>query len=238
MTVNNLIETHCHIIPNIDDGAKDSETAIAMINKLQAQGAKAIILTPHFYTDAISLDDFVTKRDLAFNKLKADLGDNAPLLIPAAEVYITKYLFNYESLDSITIGNSRYALIEHSFSCDFQQDTYDRLLNLYYDYKIKPILVHVERYPALMENPELLDDYIDMGCLVQANINSFAEAHRGVRKKLFKYLESGRIHLIGSDCHNLSSRPPEYEKGVKEIIKKCGQEAIDTLEKNARLLLS
>lgn len=237
MLVSNLVETHCHILPAIDDGAKDVETSVAMIKKLQAQGAEAIILTPHYYSDSISLNDFVSKRNASFEKLKAELGNDGPLLIPAAEVYISKYLFNNENLDSIKIGNSGYALIEHSFSCDFKQSTYDRLLNLYYDYKIKPILAHVERYPALMDNPSLLDDYIDMGCLVQANINSFADTHRSTRKKLFKYLESGRIHLIGSDCHNLSSRPPQYEDGVKAIIKKCGQEAIDILQENARQLV-
>ena len=45
------------------------------------------------------------------------------------------------------------------------------------------------------------------------------------------------MHLIGSDCHNLDTRPTEYENGVKEIIKKSGQEAVDTLIKNANVLI-
>ena len=59
-----------------------------------------------------------------------------------------------------------------------------------------------------------------------------------IRKKLFKLLDTGHIHLIGSDCHNLTSRYPDYEDGVKEIIKKSGQEAVDTLIKNANILTS
>lgn len=237
MLINNLIETHCHILPAIDDGAKDIETSLKMIKRLQQQGAKAIILTPHYYSDSISLNDFLDKRNRALYELQKALPADAPRLIPAAEVYVTKYLFSNEGLDRLTIGNSGYALIEHPFSDSFSQKTYDRLVNLNCEYGIKPILAHIERYPALMDDEELLDGYIDMGCLVQVNISSFTDAPRRIKKKLFKYLETGRIHIIGSDCHNLTSRAPEYEKGVKEIIKKCGTEAIDIFEKNANRLI-
>lgn len=237
MLIHNLVETHCHILPGIDDGAPDIETSLKMIKKLQLQGAKAIILTPHYYSDSISLNDFLERRDNAYRELVNALPQDSPKLIPAAEVYISQYLFSNENLDRIAIGNSGYALIEHPFSSTFSQGSYDRLLNLNYEFGIKPILAHIERYPALMENEDLLDEYIEMGCLVQVNISSFTAASRHIRKKLFKYLETGRIHLIGSDCHNLSSRPPEYEKGVNEIIKKCGKEAIDILESNAAMLV-
>lgn len=237
MIINNLVETHCHILPGIDDGSPNIETSLKMIDVLKRQGAKAIILTPHYYSDAISLDDFLERRDRAFQELTEALPPDSPRIIPAAEVYISKYMFNNENLDRLVIGNSGYVLIEHSFSCDFSQKYYDRLLNLNFDYGIKPILAHIERYDALMDDEDLLDEYVESGCLVQANISSFVSGPRGTRKKLFKYLESGRIHLIGSDCHNLTSRPPEFSEGINEIIKKSGKEAIDVLEQNANILI-
>lgn len=237
MIIKNLVETHCHILPGIDDGSPDVETSLKMIEKLKRQGARAIILTPHYYSDSISLDDFLQRRDRAFEELSEALPPDSPKLISAAEVYISKYLFSNENLDRLAIGNSGYVLIEHSFSCDFSQKYYDRLLNLNFDYGVKPILAHIERCSALMDNEDLLDDYIEAGCLVQVNISSFVNSHRGTRKKLIKYLESGRIHLIGSDCHNLSSRPPEFSQGVEEIIRKSGREAIEVLEQNANILI-
>jgi protein-tyrosine phosphatase len=235
--VNNLVETHCHILPGIDDGAPDIETSLRMISKLQLQGAKAIILTPHYYSHSISLDDFLSSRAQAFNRLKEALPPDSPKLILGAEVYISQYLFSNEHLERIAIGNSGYALIEHPFSSTFSSKSYDRLINLDIEYHVKPILAHIERYEALMEDEDLLDNYIDMGCITQVNISSFTDSPRYVRKKLIKYLETGRIHLIGSDCHNLSSRAPEYEKGAKEIIKRCGKEALDRLEQNANKLI-
>ena len=237
MIINNLVETHCHILPGIDDGAPDTDTSLEMISRLKAQGAQAIILTPHYYSDSISLEDFLRRRDNALELLKKELKNDSIRLIPAAEVYISSYLFNYESLDGLKIGSTDYILLEHSFNCDFSQECYDRILSLNYDYGVKPILAHIERYSALMENEELLDEYLKIGCLVQANISSFSDAPRGIRKRLFKYLESGRIHFIGSDCHNLSSRAPEYERGIKEIIKKSGREAVELMEQNANLLI-
>ena len=237
MIINNLVETHCHILPGIDDGSPDVETSIRMVRRLKKQGAKTIILTPHYYSDSISYHDFIVKRNAAFEQLSAALDYDDPKLIPAAEVYITSYLFNNENLDEICIGNTRYALIEHPFSSDFSQKVYEKLLNLNYDYGIKPILAHIERYEALMNDETLLDEYIASGCLAQVNISSFSSAPRGIRKKLIKYLESGRIHLIGSDCHNLTTRPPDYEDGVKAILKKCKPRTIDRLERNANLLV-
>lgn len=236
MVINDLIETHCHILPAVDDGSQSLEMSIRMIQKLQLQGAKKIILTPHYYSDSISLSDFLARRNAAFETLKAALPVGSPELIPAAEVYISQYLFSNDDLSELCIGNSRYVLIEHSFSSSFSSNTYERLINLKCDYGVKPILAHIERYHALMDNASLLDSYIDAGCLTQVNISSFASAHRSIRKKLIKYLETGRIHLIGSDCHNLSSRPPEYTEGAKIIIEKCGREALDTLIRNANEL--
>lgn len=237
MIIDNLVETHCHILPGIDDGSPDVETSLKMIGKLQLQGAKSIILTPHYYSDSISLADFLERRDKAFRELSLALPEGSPKLVLAAEVFISDYIFSNESLDALKIGNTNYALIEHPFSSSFSRKTYDRLGNLYCDYGIKPILAHIERYSALMEDESLLDEYIDMGCLTQVNIGSFVNSSRGMRKKLFKYLESGRIHLLGSDCHNLKSRPPEYKDGVKEITKKCTTDILTELIDNANKLI-
>lgn len=236
MFVKNLVETHCHILPELDDGAKSVEESVHMVQKLQMQGAEKIISTSHYYSDSISLDDFVAKRNAAYEKLKRELPAGSPEILLSAEVYISKYLFHNDDLSPLCIGNSRYILIEHPFSSTFSSQSYDRLANMCVDYNVKPILAHIERYGALMEDKGKLDAFIELGCLTQVNISSFADSSRHIKKKLFKYLESGRIHLIGSDCHNLTSRPPDYSAGVKAIKDKYGDEAISVLINNANIL--
>lgn len=236
MIFNGFTETHCHILPGIDDGAPDIETSLKMVKRLSEQGVKHIIATPHYYSDSISLADFVKKRDEAFERLKAALPPGSPHITAGAEVYISGYLFNNDDISEVSFSKNRYALIEHPFSERFSQKARERLVSLICDYRIKPILAHIERYSALTDNTKTLDSLLDLGCLAQVNINSFADCRRSVKKKLFKYLETGRIHLLGSDCHNLSSRPPEYEAGAAEIIKKCGRSQLERLLENSNAL--
>lgn len=233
MIINNLIETHSHILPGIDDGSKSIEMSLEMVDALEKQGAKKIIATPHYYSDSISLSDFIEKRDNAFKQLSDAMNGRATEIVTGAEVYITKYLFSNEDLSPICIGNTRYALIEHSFAEEFGDKALSRLLYLIEEQSITPILAHIERYKALIDHPKRLDILMDAGCLTQVNISSFASSHRSLKKKLFKFLESGRITFLGSDCHNTDTRPPEYSIGAKEIIEKYGQSAIDTLMENA-----
>lgn len=188
MKINGLVETHCHILPGIDDGAKDTEISLQMIKMLQEQGAHKIIATPHYYSDTISLADFVSKRDEALSKLNAALPDDAPEIIPAAEVFISRFLFRNEDLTPLSFGKENYILIEHPFSCPFEDEHYERLLSLCCDYRLTPILAHIERYQALMSNPDKLDRLLDMGCLAQANIESFDELSLFQRKSFSNIL--------------------------------------------------
>ncbi len=236
MIIPNLVETHCHILPGIDDGAQTTDESIKLIKMLKTQGCEKIVCTPHYYSDNISLNDFLLKRDNAVRQLKSALTEDMPQILPAAEVFITDYLLNNDDLSPLCIGNSPYILIEHPFSCDFSAKILNRLENMCINFNVKPILAHIERYEALMENKDVVDELIDMGCLIQVNIDSFEYAHRKTKKRLFKYLESGRIHLIGSDCHNLTTRVPNYEPGITAIKEKLGSEAIDILIKNANIL--
>lgn len=236
MYIDNLVETHCHILPNIDDGAKDVETSLKMIEELKNQGAKKIILTPHYYSNNISLEDFLNNREKAYNELCSSLPNNSPELILGAEVYISDYLFNNNDLTSLSFGKNNYILLEHPFSCPFEEKQLKKVESLCYDYNLSPILAHIERYPSLMNDENKLLTLLDMGCIAQVNIESFDDAPFFVKKKLFKYLKKGLITLVGSDAHNLSSRPPQYETGANKIIKKFNQETFDNLIKNANSL--
>lgn len=232
MKIDNLTETHCHIIPNIDDGANSVEMSLKMIETLENYGAKTIILTPHYYSDSISYTDFVKKRNDVFEVLKENYKGDVKL-IAAAEVYVSDYLLHNDNLDGIKIANGNYALLEHSFSDSFSSKTFERLENLYYDFSVVPVLAHIERYNSLMSDFSKIEELIDMGCMTQVNISSFADFPRHARKKILKLVDKGLVNLIGSDCHNMSGRAPVYEDGIKVILKHFGQSAVDEFMKNA-----
>lgn len=233
MVINNLIETHCHILPGIDDGAKDVETSLQMVEALKAQGAHKIIATSHYYSDSVPLEKFVEKRNAAYRKLKAALPYDSPEILLGAEVYVSRYLMNNEDISPVCVQGTRYVLLEHPFGEDFGEKTINRIERISYDYNVIPILAHIERYRALMASSKKLDELRDIGCLTQVNIGSFADSPLLIKHRLFKLLESGRVDLIGSDCHSMGQRNPSYEAGAKAIVEKCGERTLRKLIQRA-----
>ena len=97
MVIPGLIEMHCHILPGVDDGSKDTETSVKMLRRLALQGAETAVLTPHYYSDSISLADFTARRNAAFANLQAALPPDAPRLLLGAEVI-------YESMYDVHVS--------------------------------------------------------------------------------------------------------------------------------------
>ena len=97
MVIPGLIEMHCHILPGVDDGSKNTETSVKMLRRLALQGAETVVLTPHYYSDSISLADFTARRNAAFANLQAALPPDAPRLLLGAEVI-------YESMYDVHVS--------------------------------------------------------------------------------------------------------------------------------------
>ncbi|HWZ02743.1 MAG TPA: CpsB/CapC family capsule biosynthesis tyrosine phosphatase, partial [Mucilaginibacter sp.] len=46
-----LVDMHSHVLPGIDDGAKNPEESIALVKNMMELGIKKIIATPHIMAD-------------------------------------------------------------------------------------------------------------------------------------------------------------------------------------------
>ena len=68
---NALVELHCHILPGIDDGAKDLDMSMSLIRKELQDGAAGIVFTPHFHYERISVEQFTARRKAAFLQVSA-----------------------------------------------------------------------------------------------------------------------------------------------------------------------
>ena len=71
-----MIDIHTHILPHLDDGAKNTQTSQEMLDKLVAQGVKSVVLTPHYYGKKCSPDEFVKRRNAAFEKIREKIYNN------------------------------------------------------------------------------------------------------------------------------------------------------------------
>ncbi len=225
-------DLHTHIIPYIDDGAQSIEESLSLIEALNNQGVENIVFTPHFYTHKESAEDFISRREEAFKKLKDVIPDYVNVKL-GAEVYVTDYLFAQErDLSPLCIEGTNYMITEFSYDSDFTGRVMRRLTRLR-DLGFIPVLPHVERYPALMKKKSKLEELIDMGVIIQSNFSSFTEPSKA--RKLLKFLNCGYIHILSTDVHGFGRNAPDSIRKAMDIItKKCSFDVIHTLSRNAR----
>ena len=227
-----MIDFHAHIIPGIDDGAKTPADTQAILGLLKEQNIDAVICTSHYYPNEMSVDDFETKRTKAF----ATINDKQGLtLIPASETYLSELLFNYSDISPLCIGNTDYFLLELPYKAKWDKSVFNSVERLISTFDIIPVIAHVERYAPIQAKPKLIQELIDMDCLIQLNASSVVD--NASRKFAFKLLKKGYVDFLGTDVHNTTTRKPEYAAAVKLISEKLGEDVVEELDENAQRIL-
>ena len=226
-----MTELHCHILPGIDDGAKNVDVSLALL-KLEAKaGINQIALTSHFKPEHITLDEFLEGRSLAYAELlsaleNTDLNFNFKL---GAEVYFSPQLSELD-LRPLCIGDTDYMLLE--FSTLHKPQFIDEVL---YDIQcqgIVPLIAHVERYPYVMEDLSILYNWIDSGCYAHVNADTFLRSKKDA-KFFCKLIKWDLVHFIATDTHSVDKRPPRMTEAFCEIEKLAGRETVEKLIQNA-----
>ena len=157
-----LVDLHCHILPGIDDGAKNIEMSMQLLDQELDSDAAGICFTPHFYYERTSIEEFTANRHKAFVELVEQVKlHKIPLALKAgAEVYFTPALPSLD-LKKLAFSGTNYILIELPTS--FHPSGIEDVLYDVMQQGFVPILAHVERYPYVTENPTLLYDWVSNG---------------------------------------------------------------------------
>lgn len=209
-----MVDLHTHILPGMDDGARDAAEAAALIKLLKKQGIAAAVLTPHYHPYLESVSDFSERRRLSYESIK-DYGFN---MILASETYLSESLFSNDSIDELTIADTGHLLLELPFQEKWGSSVFRQIGRIITKYDVKPIIAHAERYAPVQTNKEKeLEALADLGCRLQFNIDSFID--RRTRSAMLHYLRRGWVDFVGSDCHNLTDRRPRFDE-FQSIMKK------------------
>lgn len=209
-------DLHSHILPSIDDGSKNPEMTRAMLDEMAAQGVGQLVATPHFYPARDGIDCFLARRQQAIDALRTVYdGSRHPAICAGAEVAYYHGISRSDRLGELTIGGSRYLLLEMPFS-RWSKEVIEELLTIREELDLQPILAHIERYAAYQKH-STLPYLIENGMLIQSNAEHFLDPKTA--KKAMKMLEKGQIHFLGSDCHNLTDRRPNLGEAIKAIEK-------------------
>lgn len=226
-----MIDLHTHILPKIDDGAATAELSLEMLRKQAEQGVDVVVLTPHFYRDQEDVKHFLVHRARAMARLKEamdalpeDERKRLPKLVLGAEVTWQTNMKNWEHLEELCIGSTRNMLLEMPNS-----PWGDQVLNTIYDLLntgITPVLAHLERYFQPWRRAAV--EYVmSMGVPVQISAGSLLRPIAG--RRLIRFIEREQNIVLASDCHDMTSRPPNMAEGVRRLQQKLDQETVEEI---------
>jgi protein-tyrosine phosphatase len=209
-----MVDIHSHIIPGIDDGAKNMEMTLEMLKNAEREGTTEIIATPHYlleYGEAKieEVKNYVKKINELLEDEKIDVK-----IYSGQEVYFTeKIIEDYMNGEIGTLNDSRYMLIEFPME-KFNENIFDILYELQVR-DIIPIIAHPERYKPFMKTPALINDFINQGYLFQVNAGSIqGKFGENVRKTADIFLKNYIYNFMGSDAHNITNR----NTGLKDAL--------------------
>lgn len=229
-----MIDLHCHILPELDDGAKDVDTSIALLQAEYDAGVRKIILTSHFNSNKIDLDTFLKIRANAYKKMRLAIREKAPHLEEikfglGAEVMYSPEI-NAIDLRKLCLRNTDYLLLELPVSHQpyYLEETLYKLQTK----GIIPVLAHVERYEYVMNNLERLYEWVDDGMIVQMNSGSLLKKTKS-KKLLLDLIRWNLVHVLSTDTHSIEHRPPNLDKGMDVVKTELGYEYVRRLRKNA-----
>ena len=200
-----MIDIHHHLLYGLDDGAADLETSLEMAEMAIGDGITHVVCTPH----ANSEYKFSPEENAArLNCLRERVGDRLTLGLGC------DFHLSYDNIEDAlqhpgkySINGKKYLLVEFP---DFGIP--QNISSSFYEMAVAgmvPILTHPERNLTLMQKPEKLAEWIRMGCLVQVTAGSLlGRFGRGPQRISRQLLERHWVHLIATDAHNTTSRPP------------------------------
>ncbi len=231
-----MVDIHSHILPEVDDGPKSWDVAVAMCRAAAADGITHQVATPHA-NDRYDYDREYLQGVVA--RLQQLVGE-APKLSLGCDFHLS-----YENIQDAlahptryVIEGTRYLLVEFS-NYSVPQQTTDSFLKLG-DCGITVILTHPERNPILRESLQRVVEWAEQGCVIQmtgsALTGFWGERTRRAAQWL---LERQAVHVLATDAHDLEKRVPILSTSRDAAAEICGQEVAEALvELNPRAIIT
>lgn len=231
-----MVDIHCHILPGIDDGAKNLEDSLIMAKEAEREGIHTIIATPHLNSQYDNRKKSINGKVDELNQALKMHGINVRIL-PGQEPRIYGELLDDIEKDDIqTLNNSYYLFIE--FPTNHVPRYTEKLL---FDVQMKgftPIIVHPERNSELIERPEVLYKFVEKGALTQVTASSLCGYFgKNIKNFSIQLIEANLTHFIASDAHNVVNRTFKMAEAFDFIDSKFGTDYVYLFKENAELLI-
>ena len=229
-----MIDLHNHLLPGIDDGAPDLETALALARIAVADGITHMVCTPHIHPGRYENTPATIMG--ALQKFVAALqAEGIELQVAtAAEVR-----FGAELMQGITEETILFLGEWHGrkvLLLEFPHGEVpfgaERMIAWLLQRNIQPMLAHPERNKGIMREPSRLKPFIEQGCLLQVTASSVAGGFGPAAQEIASdLLREGLVSILATDAHNIDYRPPILSQGMQEAARLIGETKAEALVK-------
>lgn len=226
-----MIDIHTHILPNIsnDDGPKDIEKSLSMIERAYQDGVRKIVATPHLLSQ---IENRKTEIKEAIDLLNSK--QNLIELIIGSEIFADDSVLQNKN-DLITLGDGNYLLIEFT-----RAELPYNVEEIFFQLQTKGfecIFAHPERNGTIINNPNRLLSIINAGVLCQVNAGSLLGRYGKESQKTVEILlEHQMAHFIASDMHSPKNRYYSLKEAVTNASK-FTDHALDLVTTNPEIIL-
>ena len=229
-----MIDLHSHILPHMDDGSRSTEMSYSMLRTMAEMGVDMVCATSHYYADQNDISTFCSRRLQAMTRLSAALPNGLPHILAAAEVAYFPHMEQKE-LTHLCIQDTRTLLLEMPYS-EWTELQVETVATLALDLRYQVVLVHPERFCFSKSNSDKLKKLNDLPVAMQINAGSLI--HWRTRRLSLDLLQMGKTPLLGSDCHNTTTRPPNLKGGRNIVEKKLGRRFLEQMDENAARIIA
>ena len=216
-----FVDIHSHILPGIDDGAKNINESLELVSGMKNLGFSKVIATPHIYPGLY--ENNITSIMNSYNKISKKINDQIQINY-AAEYMLENGLINKIRENKLLCLKEKYVLTEMSFlnePINLKEIIFELKTNNYV-----PILAHPERYLYYRNNKKIFLELKKIGFKFQMNLLSVTGYYgKEVLKMSSFLLKNNLIDFVGTDIHNLIHINLMKNK-VRIVQKKKIEEAI------------
>ena len=228
-----MIDIHSHILPGMDDGSSSLEESLSMARESARQGVRLLAATPHFYATQEDPNSFLRRREKSLAWLESAWQDSFPTLLVGAEVRYFDGISRVEKIAHLTLDHTRILLLEMPFT-SWSGRMVDEVLELQRSRGLQVLLAHVERY-LKDQNGQVWETFRQNGVWMQCNANFFLRWQ--TKRKAQALFKKGEIQMLGSDTHNMTTRPPNLALAREALVKSLGQTVWRSFERQSYALL-
>jgi protein-tyrosine phosphatase len=235
-----MIDFHNHVIPGVDDGARDPEQALEALRAFHEQGVRTVVATPHvsgaLTADPRALAARLAELDGGWEALQGVAGGVPGLrVLRGAEVMLDTPQPDLSD-PRLRLGGTGFVLVEFPFMTVPPNAT-----QALFELRMKgwtPVLAHPERYGNASPGLAEAEEWRRVGALLQVNAGSLLGRYGdGAQRQAWALLGRGWADFLSSDYH-ARGRCPVAECRAHLEARGAGEQAALLMDENPRRMLA